>query len=200
MIVSYVRVSHVSQNTESQLQEIQKLYPEIEEDNIYIEKASGRSKDTRTALNNMLRFVRKGDEIVVYDYSRISRSLTDLLSIIEQLKKKQVKLTVIKDDFDINSVSGELMVSILGAVNQFQINIQREKQLIGIEIAKLKGKYKNNGRKKRQLSNTDYEMFKKWSNQEFTQSECMNLLGVSRATLSRRFAMIKEECISKVDL
>lgn len=83
MKVGYVRVSTAEQNEERQIAQMQNM----KIDKIYMEKISG--KDTkREQLNRMMDFVREGDEVYVTDFSRLSRSTKDLLSIIESLKEK----------------------------------------------------------------------------------------------------------------
>ena len=125
MNVGYIRVSSTSQNYQSQLKAFKELNINIEK--VFEEKVSGRTKD-RTALQNMLEFVREGDVVYIYDFSRISRSLKDLLSIIDELERKNVKLHSIKENLNTETDSGRFMVSILGAVNEYQINLQKEKQ------------------------------------------------------------------------
>ena len=81
MRVAYIRVSSVEQNLERQVEALKKY--DIEK--WYEEKVSG--KDTkREQLQLMLDFVREGDEIYIMDFSRLSRSVSDLLEIVEYLQ------------------------------------------------------------------------------------------------------------------
>ncbi|MBR5316737.1 MAG: recombinase family protein [Lachnospiraceae bacterium] len=91
--VSYVRCSDEAQNEARQLEALKKFNIE----KWYIEKVSG--KDTkREQLQLMLDFVREGDVIYVHDFSRLSRSVQDLLNIIETLDKKGVRLVSLKEN------------------------------------------------------------------------------------------------------
>ena len=101
----------------------------------------------------MLDFCREGDIIYCYDFSRISHSLKDLILIIEKLHSKKVSLVSIKENLDTTAKSGLFMLQVLGAVNQYQIDLQREKILDGIAEANRKGKYK--GRKQIQIPDFD---------------------------------------------
>ena len=86
MKVGYVRVSTIEQNEERQLEQMK----DLNLDKLYMEKVSGKNTD-REQLKLMLDFVREGDEIYVSDFSRLSRSTKDLLSIIETLNEKNVR-------------------------------------------------------------------------------------------------------------
>jgi DNA invertase Pin-like site-specific DNA recombinase len=79
----------------------------------------------------------------------------------------------------------------MGAVNEFQVNIQREKQLEGIALAKEQGKYK--GRKKVEVTDKLRELYEQWKHREITKKEIMDITGLARTTLHRRFKDIEEE-------
>ena len=83
MVVGYVRISTEEQNEARQVEALEKFNIE----KWYIEKVSG--KDTqREKLQQMLDYVREGDEVYVMDFSRLSRSVQDLLEIVEQFETK----------------------------------------------------------------------------------------------------------------
>ena len=106
MIVAYVRVSTVEQNQARQVEDLEKFNIE----KWYIEKVSG--KDTkREQLQLMLDYVREGDEVYVMDFSRLSRSVQDLLDIVELLNAKKVKLVSLKENLDTSTPTGKLMLT-----------------------------------------------------------------------------------------
>ena len=87
MKVSYIRVSTAEQHETRQIEAMKDKGIE----KYYIEKVS--AKDTnRPKLQEMLEFVREGDEIYIHDFSRLARSTKDLLYIVEKLNKKGVIL------------------------------------------------------------------------------------------------------------
>ena len=139
--IAYIRVSTTEQNTESQWEILKKYHI----DKHFEEKVSGKNTE-RTELKAMLDYVREGDTIYVRDFSRLARSTKDLLWIIDELNKKDVKLVSHKEQFDTSSPSGKLMVTMLGAIYEFERANLLERQKDGIAIAKKEGKYK--GRKK----------------------------------------------------
>jgi DNA invertase Pin-like site-specific DNA recombinase len=151
---------------------------------LYMEKVSG--KDTnRPQLQEMLGYVREGDTIVIHDFSRLARSTKDLLEIVELLQSKNVALVSAKENIDTNTSTGRLMLTMIGAINQFERECMLERQREGIRVAKEEGKYK--GRKKVQIPNFKkyYEMYK---NREINKTQLAKQLGVSRPTLDKLIA------------
>jgi DNA invertase Pin-like site-specific DNA recombinase len=174
MKVGYVRVSTIEQNAARQLEALKKYNVE----KWYSEKVSG--KDTkREQLQLMLDFVREGDEIYVEDFSRLSRSVQDLLGIVELLNEKGVKLVSLKENLDTSTPTGKLMLTMIGAIAEFERMNILERQREGIALAKREGKYK--GRKEKVLDNFD-EVFKMWKDEEITAVAASKMLGISRAT------------------
>lgn len=178
MKVAYVRVSTIEQNEARQVEALEKFNIE----KWYSEKVSGKNTD-RKQLRAMLDFVREGDEIYVMDFSRLSRSVTDLLSIVDTLNEKGVRLVSIKENFDTSTATGKLMLTMIGALSEFERLNLLERQREGIAIAKREGKYK--GRKKKQLDNWD-EVVTAWNKKEITAVQASQLLGISRATFYNR--------------
>lgn len=171
--IAYVRVSSVDQNEERQLEGL-KLY-NIEK--WFIEKIS--AKDTnRPQLNSMLDFAREGDTIFVWDFSRLARSTKDLLELVELMNSKGIHLKSIKENLDTSTATGKLMLTVIGAINEFERANLLERQREGIALAKNKGMYK--GRKKIELPHNWNEVYPKWKNRELTGVKAMEMLGLKR--------------------
>jgi DNA invertase Pin-like site-specific DNA recombinase len=138
--VGYIRVSSVEQNTDRQLegQEI---------DKVFTDRASG--KDTkRPQLQAALDYIREGDELVVHSMDRLARNLDDLRRVVLDLTKKGVHVRFVKENLTFSgedSPMSNLLLSLLGAVAEFERSMIRERQREGIALAKKKGVYK--GRK-----------------------------------------------------
>ena len=175
MNIAYIRVSTVDQNEDRQVKAMEK--EDIEK--YFTEKVS--AKDTnRPSLTEMLEFARAGDTIVVQDFSRLARSTQDLLSIVKQLEAKGVKLKSIKENLDTNTSTGKLMLTMIGAINEFERANMLERQREGIAIAKNKGAYK--GRKEIEKPEGWSEVYKQWKSRELTANKAMELLGLKRNT------------------
>ena len=173
--IAYIRVSTEEQNEARQLEAIK----DKEIHKTFIEKSS--AKDTnRPKLNEMLEFVREGDTIYIKDFSRIARSTKDLLEITEILEHKKVKLISLKENLDTSTATGKLMLTMIGAINEFERANLLERQKEGIAIAKEAGKYK--GRKKIDLPNNWDEVYSKWKNREITVKKALEELKLTKST------------------
>ena len=187
MIVGYVRVSTVEQCEDRQLVTMEKYNTE----KVFLEKVSAKDKN-RAKLMELLEFVREGDTVVVHDFSRLARSTKDLLEIVETLNNKKVTLISSKENIDSSTPTGKLMLTMIGAINEFERTNLLERQREGIAIAKEKGKYK--GRKKIEMPKNFEEVYKKWKCRELNGKEAMEQLGLKRTTF---YQMIKEYEASK---
>ena len=136
--IGYIRVSTVDQNTDRQLDGIAL-------DKVFEEKVSARTAD-RPKLNEMLDYIRDGDEVIVHDISRLARNMEDLHRLVRQITDKGCTLRFVKENLTFTSdqtdAVSQLLLSMLGAVYQFERNIMLERQREGIAIAKAKGRYK----------------------------------------------------------
>ncbi len=138
--VGYIRVSSIDQNTDRQLDGLVL-------DRIFTDKVSGKSTD-RPALREMLRHLRIGDCLYVHSMDRLARNLLDLRSLVNDLTLRGVKVSFVKENLTFSgddSAMSVLLLSVMGAVAEFERSIIRERQAEGIKIAKAKGTYK--GRK-----------------------------------------------------
>lgn len=181
--IAYIRVSTLEQNTESQF-EILKQY---KIDKYFEEKISAKNTN-RPKLMEMLDYVRNGDTVYVKDFSRLARSTKDLLEILEKLENKGVKLVSNKENLDTSSPAGKLMVTMLGAIYEFERANLLERQKDGIAIAKREGKYK--GRKKISKPENWQEVYSDWSCRKITAKKACELLKLKTNTF---YNFVKEE-------
>lgn len=99
----------------------------------------------RPELAKALDFVREGDSLVVTRLDRLSRSVADLLRIVEALDRKGVALRILDfggSPMDTKSPTGKLLLTMFGAVADFERGIMLERQKAGIAKAKAEGKYR----------------------------------------------------------
>lgn len=179
MKVAYVRVSTVEQNETRQIEGLQKYGIE----KWFTEKVSG--KDTnRPELKKMLEFVREGDTIYIHDFSRLARSTKDLLEIVEQLNNKGVHLVSNKENIDSSTPTGKLMLTMIGAIAEFERQNLLERQREGIEIAKREGKFKG-GQVKKIDDNMFNKIYERYSSRQINKKQMAEELKISRPTLDR---------------
>jgi DNA invertase Pin-like site-specific DNA recombinase len=174
-VVGYVRVSTVDQNTERQLDG-------IELDEVFTDHASG--KDTnRPQLALALKFLRKGDTLVVHSMDRLSRSVVDMLGTVKDLTGRGVQVRFVKENLTFGDTANpcdELMMTIMAGVAQFERSMMLERQREGIAIAKAKGVYK--GRKPALDAAQVAEVAQRLAGGE-SATKLAKEFGVSRATV-----------------
>lgn len=185
MKVAYIRVSTVEQNTQRQVEGLKGYGIE----KYFEEKVSG--KDTqRPELQNMLSFVREGDEVYTLDFSRLARNTADLLKIVELLEEKGVRLVSHKENIDTSTPTGKLMLTFIAAINSFERENMLERQREGIAIAKAEGKYK--GRTPISITAIEFtELYEDYSLRRINKTQMAKKLKVSRPTLNRLFKEYK---------
>lgn len=174
-VVGYRRVSTTDQNTDRQLDG-------IELDEVFTDHASG--KDTnRPQFQAMMKHVRKGDEVVVHSMDRLARSLVDLRRTVDDLTGRGVRVRFLKEGLTFGDTSDPcavLMLSVMGAVAEFERSLLLERQREGIIIAKAKGAYK--GRKPSLTVDQIAEVKSRLAMGE-SASALAKEYGVSRATI-----------------
>jgi len=173
--VGYVRVSTQEQNEGRQVEALKPHHI----DKWYIDKCSGKNTD-RPQFRAMLEYIREGDTVYVEDFSRLSRSVSDLLNIVNQLQDKRVGLVSLKERIDSTTPQGRLMLTMIGAINEFERANILERQAEGIALAKQKGIYK--GRKRIAKPENWQDVYARWKQREITGMQAMQELDLKRNT------------------
>jgi DNA invertase Pin-like site-specific DNA recombinase len=138
--IGYRRVSTAGQTTVRQLDGIPL-------DRVFEDKASGKDMD-RPQLEELLKFVREGDTVVVHSMDRLARNLDDLRRLVQTLTKRGIRIEFVKECLTFSgddTPMANLLLSVMGAFAEFERALLRERQAEGIAKAKEAGIYK--GRK-----------------------------------------------------
>jgi DNA invertase Pin-like site-specific DNA recombinase len=184
MQIGYARVSTDNQHTENQIAMLKKAGCK----RIFEETASG-GRWERPELQDCLKHLREGDVLVVWKLDRLSRSLSDLLRILEKVDKAGASFKSLTETLDTSGPCGRLMMNMLGSFNQFEREIIKERTKLGLERARSNGRI-GGGRYK--LSATQQaEAIKMIRSGEKTQSEIADLFNVDRSTISRMMTEVR---------
>ena len=143
-LVGYRRVSTADQNAVRQLDGL--LLDESFED-----QASGKDVK-RPQLEAMIKHVRKGDTVVCHSMDRMARNLDDLRRLVTSLTRRGVQVRFLAEGLTFtgeDSPMSNLLLSVLGAVGEFERSLIKERQREGIGLAKKRGVYRG---RKRSLS------------------------------------------------
>lgn len=183
--VGYVRVSTEEQNPERQLNG-------LHVDKLFIEYASG-SKMDRYQLNCMLDYIRDDDLVIVHSMDRLARNVRHLLQLVEQITAKRAKIQFLKENLIFSgddSSTSKLLLTIMGAVAQFELALIKERQAEGIKAAKAKGKYKG---RKTVLTPSKLEIIHEELKTRKPICMMADDVGISRETLYKYVRKLKEE-------
>ena len=177
MIVGYARTSTTDQKfgLEAQVDELKSAACE----KVFSEQVSSVAK--RYRLDEVIDFVRDGDVLVVTKLDRLARSVKHLWSIIDMLQGKGVSLRILNIALDTSTATGKLMLSLLGAVAEFEREMMLERQREGIAKAKASGKKFS----RPSVVQAKVDEIARLKQQGLGASEIARRVGVSRASVCR---------------
>jgi DNA invertase Pin-like site-specific DNA recombinase len=174
--IGYIRVSSYDQNDDRQRELIGAA------DRIFTDKASGKDTD-RPQLQAMITYAREGDMVVVHSMDRLARNLDDLRQMVSSLTKRGIHVQFIREGLVFtgnDNPMDNLMLSVLGAVAQFERDKIKERQMEGIVLAKRRGVYKG---RKRSLSPDKIEELRQRSSAGEKKLHLAREYNISRETL-----------------
>jgi DNA invertase Pin-like site-specific DNA recombinase len=134
-----MRVSSESDRQTTDLQRDALLAVGIDSRHLFEDHASG-AVDDRQGLAQALAFVKAGDVLVVWKLDRLGRSLPHLLTIVNELREKQVAFRSLTEGMDTTTASGELLFHVFGALAQYERALTRERVIAGLAAAKRRGR------------------------------------------------------------
>lgn len=180
-IIGYVRVSTFDQNPERQLES-------IPVDRLFTDQASGKDLK-RPAFEELMAYVREGDQVIIHSMDRLARNLDHLRQVVNRLTTQGISVRFLKENLTFtgqDSPMANLMLSVMGAMAEFERSLIRERQREGVQIAKAKGLYK--GRKK------------SLSQEQLSELQKRIAEGEKKASLARHFNITRETLYQYVKL
>src|SRR5690242_18890592 len=137
MLIGYARTSTLDQTAgfEAQLTELAQAGCE----KVFSEQVS--SVAPRAQLEASLEYIREGDVLVVCKLDRLARSTQHLLDIVERVQRKGAHLQILNLGMDTSTATGKLLLTMIGAIGQFEREVMLERQRGGIAQARSGGKY-----------------------------------------------------------
>jgi DNA invertase Pin-like site-specific DNA recombinase len=136
MIFGYARVSTQDQNLDAQIDLLKNAGCE----KIYKDIASGARSD-RKGLNELIKYMRKGDTVITYKNDRVFRSLKNMVELIDKFNKAEVYFKSLSEpEFDTASANGKFLLHIFAAVAEFERNLISERTKVGLANARKRNK------------------------------------------------------------
>ena len=136
MKIGYARVSTNDQNLDLQTDALKQAGCE----KIFSDRGVSGAKAERPGLDKALNQIRKKDVLVIWKLDRLGRSLSHLLSTIEDLKQRGAHFASIQDGFDTSTASGKMVFSVIGAMAEYEKNLTRERTMAGLAAARARGR------------------------------------------------------------
>lgn len=180
MLIGYARTSTVEQ--EAGLEAQDRDLRAVGCGRIFAERVSSIGR--RAELEAAIAFMREGDTLVVTKPDRLARSVMDLLSIIARLEERGIGLRVLSmagAEVDTRTPTGRLMLTMLGAVAEFERALMLERQREGIAKAKAEGKYRG----RVPTAQRQADAVKVMKGEGVKASEIAKRLGIGRASVYR---------------
>jgi DNA invertase Pin-like site-specific DNA recombinase len=179
MLLGYARVSKSDdQETAPQIRALKEAGCK----KVFEETASGGRWD-RPELHRLLDQLRSGDTLVVWKLDRLSRSLKDLLTILERIDIAGARFRSLTEAIDTSGPAGRMLMQMLGSFAEFEREMIRERTRAGLREARAKGRVP--GRKPKITAEQQKEIVDAVSSGRKTSAEIARLFKIHRATVSR---------------
>jgi len=149
---------------------------------LFEEVASGGRWD-RPELHRMLDQLRAGDTVVVWKLDRLSRSLKDVLHIMEQIAEAGAGFRSLTENIDTTTPAGRMMMQMVGSFAEFERAMIRERTAAGIVAARAEGRI--GGRRKKLDAAKRREIAESVINGRKSGADMARLYNVSQPTVSR---------------
>lgn len=186
MIFGYSRISKGDdQNARLQL----KAFKDAGVEKAFEENASGGRWD-RPSLHAMLDQLRKDDVVVVWKLDRLSRSLKDLLVIMEKIDNVGAGFKSLTESIDTTNAAGRMMMQMVGTFAEFEREMIRERTKAGLEAARAEGRI--GGRRSALREDQRKDIIENILSGRKTGAQMARLYTVSEATISRVMAKYRQ--------
>ncbi|MCB0362219.1 MAG: recombinase family protein [Bdellovibrionales bacterium] len=178
-VAIYLRVSTQDQNTDLQRVELESFIKSKRwtVTDIFEDKATGTNAN-RPSFKALMDGVRsnKFDVVICWKLDRLFRSLKDLILTLQVLSDQSVEFIALKDNIDLTTSTGRLLMHILGAFGEFEASIIRTRVKAGLEQARRRGV--TLGRRKSRPS----ELIRELRSKGYTYRRISELAGCSVST------------------
>lgn len=202
MLYGYARVSSKEQSLERQIREL--IDYGVEEKNIKQEKMSAKNFIDRKVYNNLVKQCKAGDTIVFSSLDRFSRSISETVKQIEELKEKKINVYFIKEQIGTETKGvGGLLLSVFSwvAEQERELLLERQRQGYNALTRDEKGRLVSNktgkpiGRQELTLDNRQLKLLEDYKNGKIniTKTELAKLLGISRSVLYKKVLAVAEK-------
>lgn len=176
MKIGYARVSTLDQNNGAQIEALNKVGCS----KIYTEKASGKSRK-RAEFEKLVEQLLPDDVLIVTKLDRLARSLSDLVSIMAELKEKEIGFKSLGEGFDLTSPAGRMQMGMFAVIAEFERDLIVQRTQEGLAHARSKGRV--GGRRPALSKLQTKELIERVERGYLSIPKVSEIYGVSRATV-----------------
>ena len=192
MKIGYARVSTKDQKLRMQTDALKKEGCE----QIFTDKCTG-IRSSRPGFDEMLKILRRGDEVIVWKMDRIGRSVKHLVNLIDDFHKKGITLRSLNDPIDTSTESGRLLANLFAFFAEFERNLTSERTKAGLKSARARGKV--GGRPRGiDLRKAEEALTLYYNNLDLSIRQICKFCGISRGTLYHWKKMFEQDSEKKV--
>ena len=193
--LGYARVSTEQQNLDRQLDALRSAG--IQDKNIFCEKMTG-TKSHRPQLDSLKEKIELAREldaeaeisVTIESLSRLGRSTKDLLNLLDYFKGLGVQLISLKESIDTNTPTGQLLITVLSAISQFERDLIVQRTSEGLKAARARGRKGGRPEVNPKKLETALALYR---SQEFSIKQIVEQTGISQATLYRKIKELDTE-------
>lgn len=173
-LIGYARVSTRDQNLDGQLDQLNVVGCV----RIFTDKLTGKTME-RPGWDEMMKFIRRGDTIVVCELSRMSRSLLHFLNTVKQLERMGVGIRSLRENIDPFTATGRAFLSFMVTIHQLELELKAERAEAGRSAAKARGK--TGGRPRTSVEKLEQARIL-YQNSDKTAEDVCKAVGVGKRT------------------
>lgn len=181
LLIGYARVSTDEQDLTAQREALAALG--VTAERVYVDRGLTGTSRERPGLREALAACRGGDTLVVTKLDRLARSLPDARQILEDLTRREVKLSLGGSAHDPTDPVGRLLFNVLAMVAEFEADLIRLRTREGMKVAKAKGRLR--GKQPKSNPRQEAHLVALHHAGEHSTAELGDLFGVARSTVYR---------------
>lgn len=189
MLIGYARVSTERQDLASQLKGLADLG--VDQERVYTDKRTGRSMKDRPGLREAIAALRPGDVLVVTKLDRLARSVPDARDLVSQVYERGAALQLGASLHDPNDPVGKFLFNALAMVAEFEADLNRQRTMEGLAIAKAQGRLR--GKPAKLNERRAKKLLEDFEAGEVSVSQLADDYSISRATVYRTIRRVQEQ-------
>lgn len=193
MMYGYARVSTAQQDYATQIDDLKRAGAT----KIFKDKYTGTTAN-RPEFDTLMTTIKNGDTLIVTKLDRLARNTQDALNIVKKMNAEGVILCVLNIGTIDNSPSGRLIFTVFSAFAEFERDLIISRTQEGKAWAKENNPNFHDGMPRKYTKEQIDFAWKLHTQNHMSYSEISKKLGISKATIYRRFRELRAANNTKI--